>query len=190
MMKTRSVLAAAAVGLMGAGVLGACAPAAPAPAPDPDPDAVTTTTAVEFACTGTGIIGPGGASPVGPIADQTVDVDVTLPGAVTAGANFDVLVDVDNLVFAATGAPGFVNLNAAGIVAEIDVDGAAGPATVAANNFVGNGLSIDLGVAATTATAAAGTNTVETGQIRILSGSTGFVCTPTGAGASASVEAS
>ena len=189
-MKKTRFLAAAAAGLMGAGVLGACAPEAPAPAPDPDPDAVTTTSSVTLACAGTGIIGPGGASPVGPIADQTIDVDITLPASATAGDDFDVLVDVDNLTFAATGAPAFVDLNAAGIIAEIDVAGANGPATVAANNFVGNGTSIDLGVAATTATAVAGTNAVETGQIRIQSGSTGFVCDPLGPGATASVEAS
>ena len=132
-----------------------------------------------------------GASPVGPIADQTVDIDITLPASATVGADFDVLVDIPALVFAATGAPSFVNLNAADIVAEIDVAGANGPALVGANGaFTGNGTGVDLGVAATTATAVSGTNTVETGQIRIQSGSTGFVCDPTGAGASASVEAS
>ena len=58
------------------------------------------TSSVTLACAGTGIIGPGGASPVGPIADQTIDVDITLPASATAGDDFDVLVDVDNLTFA------------------------------------------------------------------------------------------
>lgn len=190
MIKTRTFLGAAAVGLMGAGVLGACAPAAPPTVPDPEPDAVTTTTSVELDCTGTGIIGPLGSNPVGPIALQTVDIDVTLPGSVTDGEDFDVLVDIPALVFAAEGAPSFVNLNEANIIAEIDVVGANGPALVGANGaFTGNGTGADLNEAGTTATAAAGTNTVETAQIRIQSGSTGFVCTPTGAGASASVDA-
>ena len=185
MKTTRKALGALAVGLMGAGAVAACAPAAPTPPPT---GGVTTTSAVEVACTGTGIIGPGGASPVGPIADQTVDIDVTLPASATDGESITIGVDVCNLVFAPTGAPGFVNLNSAGIIAEIDLAGANGPATVAANNFVGNGTSIDLNEAGATATVNTGTNNFETGQIRIQSGSTGFVCTPTGAGAVASIE--
>lgn len=187
MIKTRSVLAAAAATLMGAGVLGACAPAAPAPAPDPDPDAVTTTTDVEFACAGTGLIAPGQPNAIGPIADQTTSVAITLPSSVTEGATFDVLVDVGNLVLGA--APSFINLNTAGVVGTITTANTNGNATVAANNFVGNGASIDLNVASTTATALPGTTTIDVSDITIVAGSTGFACSPTGDGASASVTA-
>ena len=92
-MKTRNTLAALVVGLVGAGTVAACAPEAPAPV-DPDPTGVTTTTAVTYACAGTGIIGPGGASPVGDIADQVTDVAITLPSSASAGVAFDVAVDV------------------------------------------------------------------------------------------------
>ena len=187
MKTTRKALGALAVGLMGAGALAACAPE-PAPAP---PTTVpggntTTTTTVTLACAGSGIIGPGGASPVGPIADQDVDIDITLPNSVTAGANFSVGVDVGNLALAA--APGFINLNGAGIDATIFMTGSSN-IVVPANNFVGNGASLDLVEGIGTATAASGTNTVEVGQINILSGTTGFVCTPASAPATASVEA-
>ena len=187
MKTTRKALGALAVGLMGAGAVAACAPAAPAPAPEPDPDAVTTTTDVEFACAGTGLIAPGEPNAIGPIADQTTSVAITLPASVTDGETFDVLVDVGNLVLGA--APSFINLNTAGVVATIATAGTNGNATVAANNFVGNGASIDLNVASTTATAGPGTTTIDVTDVTIVAGSTGFACSPTGAGASASVDA-
>jgi hypothetical protein len=180
--------AIAGLGMSAAAFLGACTPTAP-PSTTP-PAGVTTTTNVTYACAGAGIIGPLGSSPVGPIANQTTSVAVTLPSSATVGTPFNVTVDVGNLNLSP--APTFVNLNGAGIVASIALTGANGPATVAADNFVSNGVSINLNAAGnTTATAAsAGTKTVTVGAINILAGSTGFVCTPVGTPASASVTAS
>jgi len=60
------------------------------------------------------------------------------------------------------------------------VAGTDAPATVPANNFVGNGASIDLNPASTTATAPGtpGTFSITPGVVNILSGATGFICTP------------
>jgi len=182
--------AIAGLGLSAAAFLGACAPTAPAPTTTiPSGGTTTTTSNVVYACAGSGIIGPTGASPVGPIANQTTTVAITMPNSATVGAPFTVGVNVGNLNLSA--APGFLTLNAAGVVATVAVTGANLNGTVAADNFLGNGASIDLNLANTTATAAsAGSKTVTVGAINLLSGSTGFVCTPVGAGASASVTAS
>jgi hypothetical protein len=181
-------VALAGLGFGALALLGAACSPPTTPPPTSSGGGTTTTVNVTYACAGTGIIGPGGASPVGSIADQTTSVAITLPSSATVGTPFNVGVNVGNLNLAA--APGFLNLNAAGIVGSISVTGANGPATVAANNFVGNGASIDLNAAGTTATAAsAGTKTVTVGNIAIQSGSTGFLCTPVGTPASASVNA-
>ena len=185
---TKKRFAIAGLGLSAVAFLGACAPDAPAPTTTP-PAGVTTTTNVTYACAGSGIIGPGGASPVGTIANQTTSVAITMPASATVGTPFNVSVNVGNLNLAA--APSFLDLNGAGITATVAIAGANAPGSVAANNFVGNGASINLNPVGTTATAAsAGAKTVTVGAINILSGSTGFVCTPVGAGASASVTAS
>ena len=176
--------------LSAAAFLGACAADAPAPTTTiPSGGTATTTSNVTYACAGAGIIGPGGASPVGPIANQVTSVAVTLPTTATVGTPFTVGVNVGNLNLSP--APAFLDLNGAGIVANIAVTGANANASIAANNFVGNGASLDLNLANTTATAAsAGSKTVTVGTINILSGSTGFICTPVGTPASASVTAS
>ena len=181
--------AIAGLGMGAVAFLGACSsPSAPAPTTTP-PSGVTTTSNVVYACAGSGIIGPGGASPVGPIANQTTSVAVTLPASATVGTPFNVGVDVGNMTLSP--APSFLDLNGAGITATVAIAGANANGTVAANNFVGNGASINLNPVGTTATAAsAGAKTVTVGTITIVSGSTGFVCTPVGAGASASVTAS
>lgn len=189
---TRSLsMGRAGLTALGVGVIAllsvACAP--PPPPPPPPGGTTTTTTSVTYACAGAGIIGPGGASPVGPIANQVTSVAITMPNSATVGTPFTVGVNVGNLNLAA--APSFINLNGAGVVASIVVPGANANATTPANNFVGNGASIDLAATSTTATAAsAGSKTVTVGAINILSGSTGFTCTPVGAVASASVNAS
>jgi hypothetical protein len=184
--KRRVALAGLGLGAM-ALVGSACG--APTPSTPPPSGGVTTTSNVTYACAGTGIIGPGGLQPVGPIANQTTSVAITLPASATVGTPFDVGVNIGNLNLAA--APSFLDLNGAGIVGSIVVTGANANATVPANNFVGNGASIDLNPAGTTATAtSAGTKTVTVGNIAIQSGSTGFLCTPVGASASASVTAS
>jgi len=184
--------AIAAGSLLGLGsLLAACAPTPSGPAPTTTtalPGTTTTTTAsVVYACSGAGIIGPSGASPVGPIANQTTTVAITRPTTPTAGSTVAIGVNIGNLNLSP--APGFLSLNAAGVVAGITVTGATGPATVPADNFVGNGASLDLNAASTTATVAAGSNTLTVGQINILSGSTGFVCTPVGTPASTTFSA-
>lgn len=185
----RAGLTALGVGAIALLSVACVPPPAPPTTTIPPGGTTTTTTSVTYACAGAGIIGPGGASPVGPIADQVTSVAITMPNSATVGTPFTVGVNVGNLNLAA--APSFINLNGAGVVASIVVPGANANATTPANNFVGNGASIDLAATSTTATAAsAGSKTVTVGAINILSGSTGFTCTPVGAVASASVNAS
>jgi len=169
--------------LGGLSLVAACAP----PAAGPPPTTATTTTNVNYACGAVGpIIGPGGSSPLGAIGNQVTPVAVTLPLTATVGGTINVGVDVGNLNLAA--APNFLNLNAVGIPVSVAVAGASTPATLpSANNFVGNGASIDLAPMTTTRIATAGANTVTVGTITIVSGATGFVCTPVTTGASATV---
>ncbi len=178
--KKRAALAGLGIGAM-ALVGAACAPATPPATTVPTGN--TTTTNVNYACVGLGL------SSSAVIANQTTSVAITLPTSATVGTPFSVGVDVGNLNLSA--APSFLDLNSAGVVATIAVAGANANASTPANNFVGNGASIDLNAATTTATAtSAGTKTVTVGQLTLVVGSTGFQCTPTGSGASASVTAS
>jgi hypothetical protein len=181
-MKKRFAIAGLGMGVVA--FLGACAShSAPAPTTTiPSSGTNTTTTNVLYHCIGTG----NSASAV--ISDQTTGVAITLPTTATVGAPFTVGVNVGNLNLSA--APSFLDLNSAGLIATIGVTGANANATVAANNFLGNGASIDLNLANTTATAASpGAKTVTVGTITLVVGTTGFVCTPVGTPASASVTA-
>ncbi len=166
--------------LGGLSLVAACAPPAGGGAPPPAPTTATTTTGVNYACVAVG-------SATGTIADQVTPVAVTLPLTASVGGTITVGVDVGNLNLAA--APGFLNLNAVGIPVSAAVAGAVGPATLAAvSNFVGNGASLDLAPMSTTRIATAGVNTVTVGTITIVSGTSGFICTPVTTGASATVN--
>lgn len=180
----RTVLAGLGMGAVA--LLGVACTPAPAPTPTtttvPSGGTTTTTSNVNYDCNGVGL------SSSAVIADQVTSVAVTLPNSVAAGATFSVGVDVGNLSLSA--APSFLDLNSAGVNASIAVAGANGPAVGPVSNFVGNGASVNLNPVSTTATAVAGVNTVTVGVLTIVVGSTGFVCTPIGAGASASVTAS
>lgn len=162
--------------LLGAGSLLAACGGSPGAAP--------TYAAGTYACA------PAGAAittpPAAPIPNQVLNVVVTLPASGTVGSPLTVGVDVPNMTLSA--APGFLDLNNASVVATIAVAGANAPATVAANNFLGNGASIDLNPASTVRTATAGANTVTVGTISILAGSSGFICTAIGAGATATLN--
>jgi hypothetical protein len=168
--------------LLGAGsLLAACggSPAAP-PATTTTTAAPTThtvTTSVAYACAGQGpIIGPGGSSPVGPIANQNISVAVTMPNSGTVGGSLAVSVDLGTFNLAP--APLFVNLNLSGIPAVIDVAGANAAASVNADGaWIGNGAQVNVPPAGTTRTGTAGANTVTVGTITLISGSTGFICT-------------
>lgn len=167
-------------GLIGAtALLGACAPAGGGGGPAPTTTAaagnINTTTAVTYSCAGVG-----SASAIGTVPNQTVNVVVNHPATKPSGAAYSVTVTVPTLSLGA--APSFLDLNAVGIAPVIGMSATggtisnAGPTTVV---FTGNGLTGTIGVATATGTAgAAGTLAGKVGVINILTGSTGFVCTP------------
>jgi len=166
----------AGAGLIGAtALLGACAPpTVTVPAPPDPPGSINTYTSVPYQCNGAGISAGSNAAP------QTVNVKINHPASVAAGATYAVAVTVPTLNLVA--APPFLDLNAAGITASIAMSassgtiGAAGPASVV---FTGNGLTGTVAPAPSSGVAgAAGTISGTAGTISILSGSTGFVCSP------------
>jgi hypothetical protein len=175
MNKTRLSLGALALGVVAIGA--ACAPP---PAPGV-PSGTTTTSNVEFACIGTG----NSAGAV--IANQTTTVAISHPANGGAAGAFSGTVDYGNLNLAA--APSFLDLNSAGVVATATTTGLSANPSVAANNFVGNGASIDLKPMAATGTSVAGSNTITAGTVTIQVGTTGFICTPVGSPASATFSA-
>ena len=128
-----------------------------------------------YQCNGAGFVAGSNAAP------QTVSVVVNHPATVASGASYSVTATVPTLNLVA--APPFLDLNAAGITANAAATvsngtiGNAGPATVF---FVGNGATGTVAPLTAIGTAgAAGTMTGDIGTINILSGSTGFICTPT-----------
>jgi len=170
----------ACAGLVGAtALLGACAPAGggggPAPTTTAPAGNVNTTTAVTYSCQGVGA-----AASIGIIANQTVNVVVNHPSTKAAGAAYSVTVTVPTLTLGA--APSFLDLNAVGIAPVIGMSATtgtinnAGPTTIV---FTGNGLTGTIAPAVSNGVAgAAGTIVGTAGTINILSGGTGFVCTP------------
>jgi len=171
--RTRTLVGA---GLIGAtALLGACAPpTVTVPAPPDPPGSINTFTSVPYQCNGAGISAGSNAAP------QTVSVKVNHPATVAAAAAYAVTVTVPTLGLVQ--APGFIDLNGIGITATIAMSassgtiGVAGPASVV---FTGNGLTGTVAPAPAAGVAgAAGTINGTAGAISILSGATGFICTP------------
>jgi hypothetical protein len=176
----------AASALIAAGaLLGACAPppdttgGLPAPVTE-----ATTTVNVTYSC-----IGVGFAASVPPAAlpDQVVSVTIGHPTSPVHGSTFQVV--VTNGTFALSAASPAVNLNAAGLGGQTILSANAGTIPNAFGSpvyFTGNGVTGTIPWAAVNATAPASgaSMTITTGVVNILSGSTGFVCTPVGPSAS------
>lgn len=161
----------------------AVAACVPNPPPPPPPGGgTTTTTDVTFACVGTGFA----AGLVVP--DQTLTVSITAPYEVDPGETFDFVVSYPTFVLASSP----VDLNFFTIPGVTQITGSGGtlPASVSGSPVLwGPGsatATIPPAVGSATA-GASGSVDIETGTVTMQVGSTGFVCTPVGGGATRSI---
>lgn len=176
----------AASALIAAGaLLAACSPPAPPDTTGGLPAPVTeetTTVDVTYSCAGVGASAAAGVLP-----NQVVSVSIGHPTSPVHGSTFQVV--VTNGTLALSPAPDFLDLNAVGLGGQTLLSASAGSIPNAFGSpvlFTDNGVTGTIPWAAVNATAPASgaSMTITTGVVNILTGTTGFVCTPVGSGAS------
>lgn len=163
-------------------VVASCVPG-PGPGDPPPPvGGTTTTTNVTFACVGTGFASGS------VVADQTLAVAITAPDEVDPGETFNFAVTYPTFVLAA----GPVDLNAFTIAGITAISGSGGtlPASVSGSPVLwgpGSGTATIPPAVGSATAGASGSVVIETGSVSMQVGSTGFVCTPVGGGATRSI---